>query len=339
MARARKRGKNTARGRRPSPPSNSSGFDEDNLIIYLDGKFVPKQEAKISVFDHGLLYGDGVFEGIRLYQGCVFKLDAHLDRLYDSAKYTMLKIPLSKDEMREVVCETCRRNNLVDGYIRLVVTRGTGTLGLAPWLCPKPSVFCIAAHIQLYPDEFYTNGLEVICASTRRTYIGAFNARCKSMNYLNNIMAKIEAYNAGVLEALMLDQNGFIIEATGDNLFLVKDGRITTPPTYQGNLRGITRDCVIDIARQSGYTVVEEPVTTYEVYTADECFLTGTAAEAIPVVMVDKRTIGTGKPGPITRELIAKFRERTTWDGAMIYPKTHSGRPPGAGRRRETVRV
>jgi branched-chain amino acid aminotransferase len=292
----------------------------DGLTVYVDGEFVPSREARVSVFDHCLLYGDGVFEGIRLYQGCVFKLEEHLNRLYDSARYIMLPIPIDRGEMREVVCETCRRNDLEDGYIRLAVTRGVGTLGLAPWLCPRPAVFCIAATIQLYPPEYYEKGLEIVCAATRRTYVGAFNARAKSMNYLNNIMAKIEAHNAGCLEALMLDQNGFVIEATGDNVFLVKGGRLTTPPTYQGNLRGITRDCVIAIARQAGLEVAEEPITTYEVYTADECFLSGTAAELIPVVRVDGRTIGDGRPGPVTRQLITKFRARTATDGVMIRP-------------------
>jgi branched-chain amino acid aminotransferase len=292
----------------------------EDLTVFLDGEYVPAREATVSVFDHGLLYGDGIFEGIRLYEGCVFKLDEHLDRLYDSAKYLSLAIPIPPDEMREIVCETCRRNGLTNGYIRLLVTRGPGTMGLAPWLCPRPSVFCIAASIQLYPKEFYEKGLEVVCAATRRTYIGAFNARCKSLNYLNNIMAKIEGHNAGCLEALMLDQNGFVIEATGDNLFLVKGGRITTPPTYQGNLRGITRDFVIELARGAGHEAAEEPITTFEVYTADECFLTGTAAEAIPVIKVDGRPIGDGKPGPVTRELIAAFRARTATDGVMLHP-------------------
>jgi branched-chain amino acid aminotransferase len=291
----------------------------DGLLVYVDGEFHPAREAKVSVFDHGLLYGDGVFEGIRLYSGCAFRLDQHLDRLFDSARHLMLEIPRTRDELREIVCETCRRNELTNGYVRLVVTRGPGSMGLAPWLSPKASVFCIAATIQLYPKEHYENGLHVACASTRRTYLGSFNARCKSLNYLNNIMAKIEAHNAGCLEALMLDQSGYVIEATGDNVFLVKGGRITTPPTWQGNLRGVTRDFVIELARDAGQTVVEEPMTTYEVYTADECFLTGTAAEVIPVVSVDRRPIGDGKPGPITRRLISAFRERTATDGVMIH--------------------
>lgn len=291
----------------------------DHLVVYLDGEFVPAREAKVSVFDHGLLYGDGVFEGIRLYGGCVFRLDEHLERLYDSAKYIMLPIPASMEEMREIVCESCRRNRLENGYIRLAVSRGPGTLGLAPWQCPKPLIFCIAASIQLYPPELYERGLSIVCAATRRTYIGAFNARAKSLNYLNNIMAKIEAKNANCEEALMLDQNGYVIEATGDNIFLIRRGRLTTPPTYQGNLRGITRDFVIEIAREQGLEVAEEPVTTYEIYTADECFLSGTAAEIIPVVKVDGRAIGDGAPGPQTRSLIRRFRERTTRDGVMIH--------------------
>jgi branched-chain amino acid aminotransferase len=301
----------------------------DNLIVHVDGKYVPARDASVTVFDHGLLYGDGVFEGIRLYRGCVFRLEQHLKRLYDSARYIMLDIPRSPAEMSEVVCETCRRNELTDGYIRLVVTRGPGTLGLAPWLCPRPSVLCIAASIQLYPQEFYERGLDVVCAATRRTYVGAFNARCKSLNYLNNIMAKIEAHNAGCLEALMLDQSGFVIEATGDNIFIVKDGRITTPPTYQGNLRGVTRDFAIELARQAGHEVAEEPITTYEVYTADEVCLTGTAAEVIPVVTVDKRPIGDGKPGPLTKSLMAAFRSRTATDGVMIHRGAASPHPGG----------
>lgn len=288
------------------------------MKIFLDGKLVDKKDAKISVFDHGLLYGDGVFEGIRLYKGNVFRLSQHVDRLFESAKYILLNIPMSKDEIIRATCETCRANNLQDGYIRLVVTRGEGTLGLSPWLCEKPSIFIIAASIQLYPDEYYTNGLEIATVPTQRSFSETLNPRLKSLNYLNNIMAKIEGKNAGVLEALLLTREGYVAECTGDNIFIIKNGVIYTPPVWCGALRGITRDCVIEIAQKHGYQVMEEPFTRFEVFTADECFLTGTAAEAIPVVMVDKRPIGDGKPGPITKRLIDDFRKVTVIDGVKI---------------------
>lgn len=295
--------------------------------VYIDGKFVDEKNATISVFDHCLLYGDGVFEGIRLYDGCVFRLEAHLERLYESAHVLTLKIPVDREKMTWIVCETCRRNNLQDGYIRLLVTRGEGTLGLAPWLCPRPSIICIAGSIQLYPKEFYTKGLEIITVPTRRNHAEIVNPRIKSCNYLNNIMAKIEANNSGCVEALMLDANGFVSECTGDNVFLVKKGELITPPTYLGALKGITRDCILDIARQEKLPVRIEPFTRFDVFTADEVFLTGTAAEVIPVVMVDKRQIADGRPGPITQKLIDKFRHLTSKDGVMIEQKTK--RPPG----------
>ncbi|MCD6384631.1 branched-chain-amino-acid transaminase [Candidatus Sumerlaeota bacterium] len=285
------------------------------LKVFLNGKLVDKEEAKISIFDHGLLYGDGVFEGIRVYNKCIFRFQQHIDRLFASAKYIMLNIPMTKDELIQATIDTCRANNIQDGYIRMVVTRGEGTLGLAPWLCPEPTVFIIAANIQLYPEEYYKNGLSVITVPTTRNFPEAVNPRIKSLNYLNNILAKIEAHNAGVLEALMLNKDGYVVECTGDNLFLVKDGTLITPPVYLGALRGITRDCIIEIAQKLGYPVIEQPFTRFEVFNADECFLTGTAAEAIPVVKVDNRVIGDGKPGPITRRLIEEFRKITTVDG------------------------
>ena len=289
------------------------------LKIFMDGKFVDEKQAKISVFDHCLLYGDGVFEGIRLYRGCVFRLRQHIERLFSSAKYIMLRIPMSQKALIEKVCETVRRNHLRDGYIRLVVTRGVGPLGLAPWECKKPTVFIIADKITLYPPEYYEKGLEIVTVPTRRSHVESLNPRVKSCNYLNNILAKIEASVAGALEALMLDQNGFVNECTGDNVFLVKNGSLITPPVYLGALRGITRDVVMEIARKQGIPVREEAFTRFDVFDADECFLTGTAAEVIPVVRVDRRPIGKGRPGRITKRLIRLFRERTATDGVMVY--------------------
>ncbi|MEW6770398.1 MAG: branched-chain-amino-acid transaminase [Bacillota bacterium] len=288
------------------------------LTIYLDGEYVPEEKAVVSVFDHGLLYGDGVFEGIRAYHGRVFKLKEHLQRLYESAKSIMLSIPLSQEEMQQVVLETCRRNNIRDGYIRLVVTRGKGDLGLDPQKCPRPTVFCIADSIQLYPPEFYEKGLEVITVPTRRNVPEALSPRIKSLNYLNNILAKIEAGLIGVQEAIMLTHDGFVAEATGDNIFIVKEGTLITPPPYLGILKGITRDAVMELARAKGITVLERVFTRHDVFTADECFFTGTAAEIIPVVKVDGRIIGEGRPGPVTWDLIRAFRELTRVDGPEI---------------------
>ncbi len=281
------------------------------MLIYLNGKLVPEEEAKVSVFDHGLLYGDGVFEGIRVYNCNVFKLREHLERLFDSAKFINLKIPMSIEELEKAVIMTLKANKIRDGYIRLVVTRGVGDLGLAPWKCHTPTIFIIADKVKLYPEEYYKNGLEIITAATLRVRPSAFNPKAKSLNYLNNIMAKIECHNAGVLEALMLSEEGYVVECTGDNVFIVKKGIIYTPPEYIGALKGITRDTIVSMARELGYTVKEELFTRFDVYTADECFLTGTAAEVIPVVKVDGRIIGTGKPGPITKKLLAKFSELT----------------------------
>lgn len=296
------------------------------MKVWIDGKLYDKKDARISVFDHCVLYGDGVFEGIRLYDGCIFRLRQHLERLWSSAKFMMLEMPMTMDEMRDAVVETVRANDLQDGYIRLVVTRGEGDLGLNPKLCPRPTVFIIAANITLYPAEYYENGLEIITVPTQRFNVGAWNARVKSCNYINNVMAKIEGQIAGVLEALMLDSNGYVVECTGDNVFIAKNGVLTTPPVYLGALKGITRDAVLEIAADAGYQVKEEPFTRFEVFDADEVFLTGTAAEVVPVVKVDNRPIGKGKPGPITKELNKKFRALACSDGEMV------GEPAAAGR-------
>lgn len=289
-----------------------------SLQIYIDGQFYDKENAKISVYDHTFLYGDGIFEGIRVYDGCIFRLQDHLDRLYSSAKYLMLSVPLDHAAMTEALAETLRRNDIHNGYIRLVVTRGVGSLGLAPWLCPTPSVVIIADSITLYPAEYYELGLKLATAATTKTNVNAWNGRVKSCNYLNNIMAKIEGHNAGCVEALMLDHNGIVVECTGDNIFVIKKGKIVTPPSYLGALEGVTRNVIIELARERGYEVSEVPFTRFEMIDADEVFLTGTAAEAIPVVELDRRPIGDGKPGPITRQLIAAFRARTAVDGYQV---------------------
>ena len=303
---------------RQSAAGAAGGGELLALTIYLDGQFVDEKDAKVSVFDHGLLYGDGVFEGIRVYKGCIFRWAQHLERLYDSAKYIMLDIPTTKERMTAATVETIRRNGVRDGYIRLVVTRGVGDLGLSPRKCPKPTVFIIASRIALYPEELYEKGLEIVTVPTTRNLVGALNARVKSLNYLNNILAKIEGLNSGVEEALMLDANGLVAECTGDNIFIIKKGVLSTPPVYLGALRGITRDCVLELARAEGIEAREEPFTRFEIYTADECFLTGTAAEAIPVVKIDGRTIGDGKPGPLMKRLIRRFHEITATDGLMV---------------------
>ena len=288
------------------------------MKIYLDGQFVDEAEAKISVFDHGLLYGDGIFEGIRLYEGNVFRLDAHLDRLWCSAKALLLTIPISRREMAEAVCESCRQNGLCDGYIRLVVTRGVGDLGLSPWLCPKPSVFIIADKIALYPPEHYTTGLSIVTVPTRRLGPAALPPMVKSLNYLNNILAKIEARQAGALEAIMLNDAGFVAECTGDNIFIVHQGRLMTPAAQQGALKGITRDTIFSVAQALSLPAEEHDLTRYDLWNADECFLTGTGAEVIPVVKLDGREIGDGKPGPVTSRVLAEFRRRVFIEGTRI---------------------
>ena len=289
------------------------------LIIYLDGKFVPEEEAVVSVFDHGLLYGDGVFEGIRAYNNRVFKLTEHINRLYDSARTIGLEIPLKPKEMHEVVLETCRRNNLKDGYIRPVVTRGKGDLGLDPRKCPKPTIFCISDSIQLYPEELYQKGLTLITVATRQNLSEALNPRVKSLNYLNNILAKIEANLFNVPEAVMLNQEGYVAEASGDNIFIIRDGILITPPSYAGILEGVTRNTVMELARSRGIKVKESLFNRHDIYNATECFLTGTAAEVIPAVKLDGRLIGNGCPGEITKSLITAFRQLTQTEGALIF--------------------
>jgi branched-chain amino acid aminotransferase len=282
-----------------------------SLKIYIDGKYYDKEDAKISVYDHGLLYGDGVFEGMRAYNGRVFRLTEHLDRLWDSAQAIWLEIPMTMPEMVKAVNETLALNGIKDGYVRLVVTRGVGTLGLDPNKCARPSVIIIADHIALYPQELYEKGLEIVTVSVPRVHPAALSPRIKSLNYLNNILAKIEGMQAGCIEALMLNHKGELAECTGDNIFLVKGARISTPPVDAGILEGITRDAVIGLAREMGVEVAEVALTKYDAYVADECFLTGSAAEIIPVVKLDGRTIGDGKPGSMTRKLTARFKELT----------------------------
>lgn len=288
------------------------------MKIYMDGKLVPREQATVSVFDHGLLYGDGVFEGIRAYHGKVFELDAHIDRLYDSAKAIALVIPMTKGEMARAVVETCAANEVIDGYIRLVVTRGEGTLGLNPFTCEKPRVIVIAGAIQLYPPELYEKGMNVVTVGTMRNQAEAVNPRIKSLNYLNNILAKIEAINAGVLECIMLNPQGYVAEASGDNVFIVRGKRLVTPPAWCGSLEGITRRVVMQLAPQVGLDVREDVLTRYDIYTADEVFLTGTAAEIIAVVSADRRTIGEGVPGPVTERLRALFHAYTRDNGTPI---------------------
>lgn len=288
------------------------------MKIYLDGKYVDESDAKISVFDHGLLYGDGIFEGIRLYEGNVFRLEEHLERLEYSAKAIMLDLPATRAEISEIICETCRQNNLRDGYIRLVVTRGRGDLGLAPWLCPKPSMFVIASKIALYPQEHYDNGLAIVTVPTRRVNPAALPPTVKSLNYLNNILAKIEAKQFGALEAIMLNDQGHVAECTADNIFIVHKGEIMTPGTSQGALKGITRGTIFDIATEINVPIREVDMTRYDVWCADECFLTGSGAEVVPVTKLDGRVIGSGKPGSVTQQVLASFRRRVIVEGTKI---------------------
>jgi branched-chain amino acid aminotransferase len=282
-----------------------------SLKVFINGKLYAKDDAKVSVYDHGLLYGDGVFEGIRAYGGKVFRLREHLVRLWDSAKAIRLAIPMSIAEMEKAIHDTLAANEFKDAYIRLVVTRGAGTLGLDPNRTSDPQVIIITDKIAMYPVEYYEQGMSIITASTIRNHPAALSPRIKSLNYLNNIMAKIEGLQAGCIEALMLNHKGEVAECTGDNMFLVRHGDVLTPPIDAGILEGVTREAVIELARTDGLIVREIPLTRHDVYIADECFLTGTAAEVIPVVKVDDRTIGDGKPGAVTRELMRKFRELT----------------------------
>ncbi len=288
------------------------------MDVYIDGKFLPKEDAKISVFDHGLLYGDGIFEGIRLYDGCVFRLDEHLERLEMSAKAIALALPWTRKEIADVVCESCRRNNLTNGYIRLVITRGVGDLGISPKTCPRPTLICIADKISLYPEALYTTGMKIITSPTRRMSPAALPPMVKSLNYLNNVLAKIEAQQHGYHECIMLNEQGYVAECTGDNIFLIHKGRLITPASHSGALVGITRQAVLDVARELKLPVVETNVTRYDVWNAEECFLTGTAAEVIPVIEVDARVIGTGKPGPTTARILEVFRRQVSSNGTRI---------------------
>ena len=288
------------------------------MKVYIDGKYYDEKNAKVSVFDHGLLYGDGVFEGIRAYNGRVFKLKEHIDRLFCSAKALLLDIPMSHAQVMKAVVETCRRNRLRDGYIRLVVTRGKGTLGLNPNRCKRPSVIVIADKIQLYPAEMYDRGMAIVTVPTTRNLSNAVNPAIKSLNYLNNILAKIEANIAGVEEAIMLNAEGFVAECTGDNIFIIKDGQMFTPPLSAGALYGITRGVVMGLAREAGIPVSEPNLTRYDLFIADECFLTGTGAELIPVTKIDGRVIGNGKPGAVTRSLVQSYHSLTQASGEPI---------------------
>ncbi len=287
------------------------------MIIYLDGAFVPKEEAKVSVFDHGLLYGDGVFEGIRAYNGRVFRLDEHLDRLYDSARTIALEVPLSKAEMAEAICEVLRRNNLRDAYIRPIVTRGIGDLGLDPRKCERPTVVIIAVEWGAMYGDLYEKGLCAVTVSIRRTPAESLPPNVKSLNYLNNILAKLEANCKGGDEAIFFDTNGYLSEGSGDNIFVVKNGEIVTPPTLN-NLRGVTRLVVLECAADLGITVTERNMGYFDLYSADEVFVTGTAAEVGPIVTIDGRPIGSGRPGPITKQLMAAFKTATSQSGTPI---------------------
>jgi len=289
------------------------------MKVFIDGKYYSERDARISVFDHGLLYGDGIFEGIRAYNGRVFKLREHIDRFFCSAKSILLQLPMSHSRICAAVVETCRRNRIRDGYIRLVATRGIGTLGLNPNRCKNPSVIIIAGKIQLYPPELYERGMAIVTVPTVRNLHSALNPAIKSLNYLNNIMAKIEANNSGCEEAVMLNAEGFVSECTGDNLFIVKEGHLMTPPLSAGALYGITRRVVMELAEHGGFKVSEPNLTRYDLFNADECFLTGTGAELVPVVKVDGRVIGTGKPGPATERLVSQYHALTKVSGEPIY--------------------
>lgn len=286
--------------------------------VYIDGTFYEKENAKVSVFDHGFLYGDGVFEGIRAYHGRVFKLDEHVDRLFESAKVIALDPGVTRQEMKDIILETCARNGIVDGYIRPIVSRGVGDLGLNPYLCKKASIVVIAGTIQLYPAKYYEEGLKIVTVATHRNFNESLNPRIKSLNYLNNIMAKIEGIQAGAPEALMLNPAGMVAECTGDNIFVIKGNTIRTPDVYSGSLDGITRRTVMELAKVRGMEVQEGPMNRFDIWVADEFFLTGTAAEIVPVVELDKRPIGDGKPGVITKALIADFKAYVTKQGSPI---------------------
>jgi branched-chain amino acid aminotransferase len=289
------------------------------MLIYMDGRFVPKEEARLSVFDHGFLYGDGVFEGIRVYNGKVFQLQGHLDRLYDSARAIDLTVPVSMHEMAGIILEVLRKNKLTNGYVRPIVTRGVGDLGLDPRKCPRASIIVIAVEWGAMYGDLYEKGLKAICVSVRRNPAESLPPNIKSLNYLNNILGKIEANYKGGDEAIFFDTNGYVSEGSGDNIFVVKNGVIFTPPTLN-NLRGVTRAVVIELARNHGISVIEQNLGYFDMYTADEVFVTGTAAEVAPIVMIDGRAIGSGRPGPVTRQLMAGFRTITETEGTPIYP-------------------
>jgi branched-chain amino acid aminotransferase len=288
-------------------------------VIYLDGKFYNKDEAKVSVYDHGLLYGDGIFEGIRIYNGRIFKLEEHIDRLYDSAKAILLDIGMDREEMVKIHVETARKSGYQNAYIRTVITRGVGNLGIDPRKSEKPSIIIICDEIALYPAEKYEKGLKVVTVATQRNGVNMFNASVKSLNYLNNIMGKIEANLAGAGEGIMLNSVGYVTEATADNVFILKNNVIITPPKYLGILAGITRNTIINLAREQGYEVKEDVLTRYDLFVADECFLTGSGAEVIPVVEIDGRVIGDGTPGSVTKKLNATYRDFVANHGTKLY--------------------
>jgi branched-chain amino acid aminotransferase len=288
------------------------------VLVYVDGKLIPKEQAVISVFDHGFLYGDGVFEGIRVYEGNVFRLEEHIDRLYESANTIALEIPLTRDEMIQAILETVAANRKKDIYIRLVISRGPGDLGIDPAKCRRPTIVIIADAISLYPQEVYDKGVSLVTSSIRRIPMESLDPRIKSLNYLNNILAKIEAKRAGAIEAIMLNRQGLVAECTADNLFMVKKGTVKTPDLMQGALGGITRGAVLDLAGKAGIPCAETVLALHDIYNADECFLTGTGAEIVPVISVDGRRIGDGRPGPVTKKLLADFRVLRTQDGIKV---------------------
>lgn len=288
------------------------------MKVYINGKYYDENDAKVSVFDHGFMYGDGIFEGIRLYNKNVFRLPMHMDRLFRSAKAIMLDLPWTKQEIADAVCDACRTNNLTDGYIRLIISRGKGKLGLSPFTCSDPQLIIIADQIQLYPNETYEKGLKAITVPTRRNSHAALPPMVKSLNYLNNILAKIEAYKLGYQECLLLNNEGYVAECSGDNVFIVFEDKLITPPVSCGSLGGMTRRAVLDVAKRLGIEVVEKPLARFDVWTADECFLTGTAAKLIPLVELDGRSIGDGKPGSITKKLLQGFNEIAPVEGTKI---------------------
>lgn len=298
--------------------------DQKDQWIFLNDKLVKKEDAKISVYDHGFLYGDGVFEGIRVYDGNIFRMKEHMDRLYDSARSIMLEIPYQQEELTQHVLKTVEKNGLKDAYIRLVVSRGAGDLGLDPNNCSHPSAIIIVEPLAIFPKHLYETGIDIVTVPTRRNRPDVLSPKVKSLNYLNNILVRIEAHMAGVTEALMLNDQGYVAEGSADNVFIYKNGKLLTPPGYIGALEGITRNAIIEIARELGYEVKEEPFTRHDVYTADEVFLTGTAAEVIAVVKVDGRKIGDGKPGVHTNRMLEKFRERVVREGLKVSLKDQS---------------